>query len=155
MKTKRSDIPPKMVALVVGFILVCIIALWLVAYVKEKKEDLNSADAKSDKAIASMADFDLTAYNGTTVRGDALVELIDEMNDNKTELAIGVKTTAVAAATFYNYTYAAASNTLTASTTYTAPSKAATTFINPTANFLGDIVRNTNNEIVGITFTQQ
>lgn len=155
MKTKRSDIPPKMVALVVGFILVCIIALWLVTYVKEKKEDLNSADTKSDKAIASMADFDLLAYNGASIRGDALVDLIDEMNDNKAELSIGVKTTAVTTATYYNYTYSSTGNTLTASTTYSAPSKADTTYINLTANFLGDVIRNSNNEIVGITFTQQ
>lgn len=155
MKTKRSsDLVVKIFLVVVAVILVGLLIAWSTGVFKDKQRDLNRGTEKIDSALSSMAEFDLLVYDGYTIKGEALVELIEEYKSREITLAIGVKTLGDKDTTYYNYSFT--SGDLGAVAILTPPTeKNNTAYITPSGNFLGEVIKNRNNEIVCITFTQQ
>lgn len=155
MKTKNgSDLVIKIFIIVVAVILVGLLIAWTTGVFKDKKQDLNDGTEKIDHIVGSVADFDMLVYDGYTMKGNTLVELINEMGKKGSMLSIGVETLAKTKQQ-YNYLLSADNNLGTVSTAKIPSNKSDSNYINPTAGFLGSVIRNQNNEIVGLLFTQQ
>lgn len=157
MKAKNSS------SLVVGIvitvfmiIIVGVVIIWSSGYFNQNKKTLDRSTSKIDKAIGSMAEFDLDVYDGTSIQGDALKELIEDLHNDKVVVAVGIKTLG-GTETYYNQGYA--SNDIVITPTPAAPSfpsvKSDANYINPNGTFIGEVKRNDNDEIVLILFTQQ
>lgn len=146
MKTKNSDIAVKIFLVVVAVILVGLIIAWSTGVFKDKKNDLNEGTEKINNAISSMAEFDLLVYDGGSISGDALVELIRTSNDKDPSFVISVITLA-SSPTETSYTG-------TSSYPSPEPAKEASNYINPNGMFKGKIKREDNENITGLTFTQ-
>jgi hypothetical protein len=81
--------------------------------------------------------------------------LIADFKAHDTKVSVWVNTLDTTN-TYYNYAFTPATNTLGAASASAIPtSKAAAGYITPSGNFLGDVLKNTNNEIVCVKFTQQ
>lgn len=157
MKSKNAN------GLVVGIvmtlfviILTGVIIVWGTGYFSQNKKTMDKSTAKIDKTIGSMADFDLTVYNDKSIRGDALVDLIKAIVEDEVVVSIGVTTNESKAATYYAYEYDPKTGEMRKDATKEPTTdKTAPTYINPNGMFMGEVIRNTNKEIVCIHFTQQ
>jgi hypothetical protein len=165
MKAKNSSgLIVGIVITVFVIIIVGVVIIWSSGYFNQNKKTLDRSTSKIDKAIGSMAEFDLEVYDGKSLRGDALVELIKEIKDDGVVVSIGVKTLSIGPTGTpeqYNYTYGAVTNgkaeiTPTPIASPTPPTdKSNSNYINPNGSFVGQVIRNKNDEIVAIEFTQQ
>lgn len=153
MKTKKSDLVVKILIAAVVVVLAGLLIAWMAGLFKDKKQDLNSGTEKIDNTINSMADFDLQVYDGNTISGDTLTKLIGDYKSKDVKISIWVHTLD-ANDSYYNYSYAS-SNIGAASTTAIPTSKSAAGYITPSGNFLGEILKNSNDEIVCLKFSQQ
>lgn len=155
MKTKYSDLISKIFLTAVIVVLTGLLIAWMAGVFKDKRQDLNSGTEKIDQAINSMADFDLLVYDGDTVSGETLAELIADYKSKDVKVSVWVHTLDNAD-TYYNYAFTPASNTLGAvSATALPTSKTAAGYITPSGTFLGDVLKNSNNEIVCLKFSQK
>lgn len=149
MKTKNSDIAVKIFMVVVAVILVGLIIAWSTGVFKDKRKDLNEGTERINNAISSMVEFDLLAYDGGSIMGSLLVDLI---NDKERDFNINVLTKENAKKT---------TPTPTPVVYQKGPSptpeidKANTNYINPNGVFLGKVNRNDNGIVESITFIQQ
>jgi len=154
MKSKNADFVYKVLFIVVGVILSGLMIAWLVGTYKDKKQEADSGTQKINSITSSMADFDLTVYDGASIKGESLRKLIYELDEKGVQIAIGVKTLASKSTVYYNYQYS--SNNLGGIVTITpTPDRSSDNYITPTGNFIGNVIRNENDEIVCIEFTQQ
>lgn len=148
MKTKNSDISVKIFLVVVAVILVGLIISWSTGVFKDKKNDLNDGTARINNALGSVAEFDLLFYDGGSINGEALIDLIKTVAAKEPGLTITVKT------------LAAIKSTSVTPISYKGGSPAFPTnkddgnYINPIGKFKGEVTRDANDIITGITFTQ-
>jgi len=153
MKTKKSELVPLIIGVVVVLILAGMFFSWQMGWFKGKKQDIDITTSKIDSGISTMADFDITVYDNGTIQGDTLAELISDYKTRDIKVSLWVHTLD-GTDTYYNYAYT--TNNLGAVVTITPPpSKATAGYLTASANFLGDVFRNANNEIVCLKFTQQ
>ncbi|NLJ95738.1 MAG: hypothetical protein GX321_01180 [Clostridiales bacterium] len=144
MKTKSSDIAVKIFLVVVAVILVGLIIAWTTGVFKDKKSDLDKGTERINSAITSMAEFDLLIYDGGTITGSLLLDLIDEKaggSEKFKDIVIEYKTLAEATVSPAPYPS-------------TAPEKTNARYINPNGLFEGTVIKNENDVIKSITFTQ-
>lgn len=146
MKTKNSDIAVKIFLVVVAVILVGLLIAWSTGVFKDKRNDLNDGTERINKAISSMAEFDLLAYDGGNITGNLLVDLINEVVEG--EMDIEEITVETIKGTDKTYTNSAKYNLGDLD-------KQNADYINPNGVFKGKIKRNENGIIETIKFTQQ
>lgn len=153
MKTKNTDLVIQIFLVVVAVILVGLLIAWSTGVFKDKRQDLNQSTNKIDDIVGSVADFDLLVYDGYTIKGSSLVELIDEMKRKDLVISIGVQTLAKQT-TYYNYGYdgTVLKDKVTISPT---KDKSKKDYITPSGSFKGKLIKNVNNEIICVEFTQQ
>lgn len=142
MKTKNSDIAVKIFLVVVAVILVGLIISWSTGVFKDKRNDLNDGTERINNAISSMMEFDLLAYDGGSITGDLLVELLKDKELNYT-ISVATKMS-VTPIPYVN----GPSPTLVTD-------KVLPGYINPNGTFKGAVARNDNGIITAITFTQE
>ena len=155
MKTKNAS------GLVVGIVITLfiviilgVVILWGSGYFNQNKKSLDQSTGKIDKTLGTMSEFDLEVYDDNSLSGAAVVELIEDLEENATEVSIGVQTLDATSPTYYNYAFT--SNNLGAAVTVTpTPVKSAENYINQNASFLGKTIRNENDQIICVLFTQQ
>lgn len=157
MKTKKSDLVVNILITVLVVVLAGLLIAWTTGMFKDKKKAINDGTEKIDGVISSVAEFDLLAYDDNTIRGDVLVDLIKEFKNRDAQLAIWVLTLDnMPTGTNYNYNFDPGTNMLGIAAEDTPPTdKSAAGYITPTASFVGKVLKNVNNEIVCIKFTQQ
>lgn len=144
MKTKNSDIAVKIFLVVVAVILVGLLIAWSTGVFKDKKKDLNDGTARINKTISTMAEFDLLTYDGASITGSLLLDLIQEAGDGKLGGVVIKVETIAAKGTPAAYPSAAPE-----------PTKSNPNYINPNGVFKGAVKRNDNGVIESIMFTQQ
>lgn len=137
----------------IGIIITGLFVAWMVGFVKDKKQNMNTSSDKTNMVINSIADFDYDAYDGKTISGAALKDLISEYKKKDEKISIWVSTLDTTNI-YYNYNYES-ENLGAAVTTTPPPNKATSGYITPTESFMGEIIRNENNEVVCLKFTQQ
>lgn len=156
MKTKKSDLVAKILIAAIIVILAGLMIAWMAGLFKDKKQDLNSGTEKINTTINSMADFDLLVYDGDTINGDSLAELITDYKEKSVPVSIEVKTLD---GTTVNYNYAVTDTglgNLGATVTVTPPAgKAANGYITPSGKFTGSVRKNSNDEIYCLAFQQK
>lgn len=156
MKTKNAS------GLVVGIVITLFVIIlsgtiivWGSGYFNQNKKTMDKSTSKIDKTIGSMTDFDLTVYDGKSIRGDALVELITELEINEVQISIGVKTIAGVFAYYVNNFTPTSKDLSEEGAATITTDKTHEAYINPNGTFIGDVIKNDNKEIVCIQFTQQ
>jgi hypothetical protein len=156
MKTKKSDLVVNILVTVLVVVLAGLLIAWMTGMFKDKKKSINDGTQKIDGVLSSVAEFDLLAYDDSTVRGDVLTDLIKEYKEKGVQLAIWV-ITLDNTSNFYNYGFNQENKVLTEAPTATVPpsTKSDSGYITPSASFVGEVIKNTNNEIVCLKFTQQ
>ena len=144
MKTKYSEIAVKIFLVVVTVILVGLLIAWSTGVFKEKRNGLNDGTERINNALSSLAEFDLLYYDGTSITGSLLLDLIKEKADGSSRLdgvEIVYKTLSEPTATPSPYPSPA-------------PVKGAPRYINPNGIFEGKVVRGSNNAIERLEFAQ-
>lgn len=144
MKTKSSDIAVKIFLVVVAVILVGLFIAWNTGVFKDKKSDLDKGTERINSAISSMAEFDLLVYDGGTITGSLLLDLIDEKKDGSEkfkDVIIEYKTLSEASVSPAPYPS-------------TAPEKTNARYINPNGIFEGTVIKNENEVVKALSFTQ-
>ena len=162
MKAKNADIAAKIIITVVMVILVGLLVAWIVGLFKDKKQDLNSATEKVNTTVNSVADFDYLSYDGASINGKTLVDLIKETLADAPELSIAVQTyvnykKATPVTIYYNKSLSA-NNSIEAPGTVTAlnqSSKSSDNYIAPNGSFIGKVLKNPNDEVTGLLFVQK
>ncbi len=144
MKTKNSDIAVKIFLVVVAVILVGLLIAWSTGVFKDKKKDLNDGTARINKTISTMAEFDLLTYDGASITGSLLLDLIQEAGDGKLGGVVIKVETIAAKGTPAAYPSATPE-----------PTKSNPNYINSNGVFKGAVKRNDNGVIESIMFTQQ
>jgi hypothetical protein len=159
MKTKNaSGLLVGIVITVFMIILVGVVILWSSGYFSQNKKTLDKSTAKIDTAIGSMSEFDLDVYDGQSMRGDSLVELIKDLRDNQVVVSIGIRTLSVGSSgtpKYYNYGFSTDITPSPALTANPPTAKNDADYVNPNGTFIGKVVRNKNDEVVLLEFTQQ
>ncbi len=140
MKTKNSDIAVKIFLVVVAVILVGLIIAWSTGVFRDKRKNLNEGTERINKAISAMAEFDLLAYDGGSITGELLLELIKKSQKNDLGFDIEVETSMM---------------TTPAAYPTEAPKRSDNNYINPNGIFVGEVTRNDNEIIERITFRQK
>ena len=149
MKSKNSDMVVKIFLVVVAVILVGLVIAWTTGVFKEKKSDLDQGTERINSAISSMAEFDLLVYDGGTITGSLLLDLIED-KDADSEKLEGVE---ILYTTLADDLKASPATPATYPTS--APKKENERYINPNGLFKGEVKRNDNNVIEKLIFTQQ
>ena len=93
-------------------------------------------------------------YDGTEVSGSEVLNVIRRFQNE----VCGVYVTTNKSSTFYGYAFDLSSGNLTGEVDNTYKLARVETnkeYINPNARFLGNVIRDINNTITGIEFTQQ
>lgn len=161
MKTKNSDIAVKIFLVVVAVILVGLLIAWSTGVFKDKRNDLNEGTERINNVLSSMAEFDLIVYDGASISGDTLVELINDVKEKELEIGIGVSTLANSSKSnikYYNHSIANESEgDILGSEITLAPTsdKTDNSYINPIGKFKGELKRDINENIIGLVFVQQ
>lgn len=164
MKSKNeSSLVVNIFLVVVVVVLVGLLIAWMTGVFKDKRQDLNNGTEKIDHVIGTISEFDLVVYDGYTMKGSSLVELINEYTTKEAPVAIGVQTLANMKGTsnkttYYNYSITSDSSGYNLGTkkSDTVPTvKTSDDYIAPNESFKGEILRNSNNDIIGILFVQQ
>lgn len=142
MITKNSDITVKIFLVVVAVILVGLIIAWSTGVFRDKRNDLNEGTRKINNVINSMAEFDMLVYDGGTITGSMLMELIKDAADGKLDVNTTYRTLQMG------------ENAEPISYPSPEPAKNDGKYINPRGRFIGEVTRNDNEVITGVIFTQ-
>lgn len=133
--------------LAAGVVVTCIV-IGLGFYVsREAKNTSNNGTGQVSKMNSKYQDVDLALYDGLTVSGKEVENLLDTVDFSAiSNFSVVVKTGSNATGKTY-----------TTNPTSTSPlaTKGSTDYISPTAQFLGELDRDENNVINKITFTQK
>jgi hypothetical protein len=162
LKTKRSDFVNKILFIVIAAILSGLLIAFMIGLYKDKKQELNTSTSKIKNATGSVSNFDYEPYDGNTISGETLVKLIKEVTNENEEFSVAVQTFANAnkstpVTIYYNRALSATNNNITTGTVTSLDqsSKSSDNYITPTANFLGQVLKNPNDEVIGILFIQK
>ncbi len=137
-----------------GIIITCVI-ISLGFYIS--REASNAAEAGAGKINELQAEFyesSYTIYDGATVSGSEVVNLIRKFADE----GIGIKVVTKKSESFYLHKFNTADGELLDGATLTyksAQDVSKSNYINPTGRFEGAVVRDANDTITGLIFTQE
>ena len=147
----------KVLFIIVGIVAVLLVISFGFLVVRSSLEKgnglTNSINDKMDNVLASQ----YTQYEATEISGSQVLNLISETYSASDSVYITVVTNA---GNTTNYVCDATTLVKDAATAHStkmtnAKAKANAAYITPTGKFLGTVNRNTNEAIVGLTFTQQ
>lgn len=135
------------VALVVGA------AIFGINYTKQGKA-VSAADGKHLANIqAELSDAEFDAYDGVTITGSEVVNVVKRFEDNE----VAVKVVTKKSTAFYGYSLDA--NNELQTTNVSSASKmqdlSSPLYVNPSGSFVGSILKDANDVVTGICFTQQ
>lgn len=138
--------------LAAGTIITCVVISLGFYISREAKNTASTGTNQINKVNTEFAESDKTIYDGTNISGSEVVSVIKRLEGEQT--GVYVKTTE--SNTFYGYEFNIDSGELVQMTTnkYTSTDASSKQYINPYATYIGEVVRNSNNAITGLIFTQ-
>lgn len=159
LKTNKAEFINKVLFVVIAVILSGLLIVYMIGLYKDKKQELNTSTSKIKDSTSSVSNFDFEAYNGNTISGETLVALIKDVTQRNEDFSIAVLTLANAKSNtiiYYNRALNSENNIVAGTvSSLNQNNKSSNNYITPTANFFGEILRNPNDEITGILFTQK
>lgn len=139
--------------LAAGVIITCVV-VGLGFYIAREAKDTASGGASEISSLNSeFSQNDKTIYDGLTVSGNEVINAISKFSGD--EIAVKVVTSKASAC--YNKFLDSSEKSLTQGTVSTvtkAKESSSKTYINPNGKFNGSVIRDTNNTIIAIKFTQ-
>ncbi len=158
MKTNNISDAAKILIVVATVIVVCVLCALAFKMTNEGKSAINSGTSNLNNMTSQYQDIDKAIYDGATVQGSEVVNLIKKVLNSDDYLAIRVSTKA-SANRDYNYAFTTATATASAklgekTANAVSTSKADAYYINPNASFSGKVYKDANNIIICIEFMQ-
>lgn len=147
----------KVLFIIVGIVAVLLVISFGFLVIRSALEKGNGLTNSINDKMDNVLESQYTQYEATEVSGSQVLNVISETYSSSDPIYITVVTSAGSTVTYVcDATTLTKDNATTHSTKISnAKSKANNAYITPTGTFLGTINRNTNQAIVGITFTQQ
>ncbi len=151
----------KMLLEAVGLLLTIGLITFAVAMFNKGSNAAEQAGSKADKITQELMDGDKTKYDGNVVSGSDVLNAIKENKSAELSVWVLTKKTSSSGGVYYGYKLKVESGGKysldAASTALIADAKKITdnSYINPSADFLGSMIYDTNEAIIGIKFVQQ
>lgn len=146
--------------LAAGTIITCIVISLGFFIAREARDTAADGAGQISKLNAEFNESDKVMYDGLKVSGSEVINVINKFRNN----TLAIKVVTKRNTNFYNYKIdtngspADDTNSALGSRSQTdvkdAQSPESIHYINPNAQFIGDVVRDVNNVIIGIIFTQ-
>lgn len=139
--------------LAAGTIITCLIISLGFFIAREAKDSASTGAGQISKLNAEFLENDKVIYDATEVSGSEVINAIRKFKNE----AMGITVVTKKTTTHYNYCVDEEKGTLADSDTkeYNAGTGANDSkFINPTARFMGRVIRDINGTIIGIKFIQ-
>lgn len=164
MKTNHVSEAVKLLIFAAAVIIVCVIVVIGFKTTNEGKSISNAGTSQLNAATSEYQDIAKSIYDGSTILGSELTSMIKKSIERDDYISIVVKTLSDTAGTSYNYNHIYNSSTGTHSISNTgspAPAKEITkdkgeaSYINPSAQFLGTVYKDVNNNVICLEFVQQ
>lgn len=164
MKTNHVSEAVKLLIFAAAVIIVCVIVVIGFKTTNEGKSISNAGTSQLNAATSEYQDIAKSIYDGSTILGSELTSMIKKSIERDDYISIVVKTLSDTAGTSYNYNHIYDSSKGTHSISNTgspAPAKEITkdkgepSYINPSAQFLGTVYKDVNNNVICLEFVQQ
>ncbi|HPU63950.1 MAG TPA: hypothetical protein PK304_07330 [Mobilitalea sp.] len=153
MKHKNNDFVPQIFLTVVGVILVGIIVYYIMHSVKSTAKIADSVIAGTEKTAVDFEEYDIVKYDGEEIRGSEVINFIKKyLGDySETEEApIYAEVITKMSGTTYSNKYINKKHIYDIKNFSDQEH-----YIKPTAIFIGKVIRNENDVLIGIKFTQK
>jgi hypothetical protein len=161
MKTNNLTDATKVLILVATVIVVCVLCAIGFKMVNNGKSAVTANTNNLNDMAGQYQDIDLSLYEGSLVPGSEVSNIIKTAIDDKQYLAVTISSLD-GSTNAYNYVYDSTKKTIEdqGSLGQTAlkilpKKKSELGYINPMAMFLGETLKDSNNTIVCLRFTQQ
>ncbi len=139
--------------LAAGTIITCIV-IGLGFYIAREARDTAAGGAgQISKLNAEFNESDKVMYDGLEVSGSEVINVVNKFKNNN----IGIKVSTMKGTTYYIHVLNENDTSLggvSSASIKDAQKSANNTFINPNAQFVGEIYRDINQAIIGISFRQ-
>lgn len=123
------------------------------SHVKQAKTTGNIATKEHAKLQGELSDAEYDAYDGTVISGSEVINVVKKFEDE----SVSVKVITKKSTAYYGYSLDANNELKTGSTS--SPSKmqdiTSPLYVNPSGNFTGSLLKDSNDVITGICFTQE
>ena len=143
----------KYIAIGVAVALIVGAAIFGINYMKQGKAVGTAGGKQMANIQAELSDAEFDAYDGVTVSGSEVVNVVKKFEDNE----VAVKVITKKSTAFYGYSLNANNELDTGSVSASKKMQDITSplYVNPSGSFVGSIIKDTNDVITGICFTQQ
>ncbi len=167
MKTNYISDAAKILIFAATIIIVCVLCAIGFKTANEGKSVASSGTSQLNAMSSEYQDVNKSIYDGSTILGSELVNLITKAMEKKDYLAIVVETKSNAkhstSPVSYNYTfndsntgtYTLSEQTSSNRKELSQSNKGSDNYINPSAQFLGKVYKDANNNVICIEFAQQ
>lgn len=166
MKLTNLSEAVKILIFAATVIVVCVLCAIGFKTTNEGKSVVSSGTSQLNSMSSEYQDVNISIYDGSTILGSELTSMIKKAIEKDEYISIVVKTLANRTGVAYNYnlvtTEAAGSRTYSISSTGTPNplnsiiiDKSSFDYINPSAQFLGTVYKDINNNVICILFEQQ
>ena len=143
----------KYIAIGVAVALIVGAAIFGINYMKQGKSVGTAGGKQMANIQAELSDAEFDAYDGVTVTGSEVINVVKKFEDDDVAVKVITKKTTA----FYGYSLDASNELQT--TNVSSASKmqelSSPLYVNPSGSFVGSILKDTNDVITGICFTQQ
>ena len=140
--------------LAAGTIITCVI-IGLGFYIaREARDTAANGAGQISKLNAEFNESDKVIYDGLKVSGSEVINVINKFKNE----TISIKVTTKKGTAYYNYALNADETGIAnegGSSIKSAQDSSSSNYINPNEQFLGTVIRDINNTIIGISFLQQ
>ena len=139
--------------LAAGTIITCVVISLGFFISREAKDTASNGANQINKLNAEFVESDKVIYDGATVSGSEVVNVIKKFSEEK----IGILVKTKKADTYYGYKFSEQTGEISdaSSNTYAiATDSGNQAYINPYVNYTGKLVRDKNDVITGIVFEQ-
>jgi hypothetical protein len=163
MKINFLSDASKILIFAATIIVVCVLCAIGFKTANEGKSIVSSGTSQLNAMSSEYQDVNKSIYDGSTILGSELVSLIKKTIEKEEYISIVVQTLSGNTVAHYNYTHQESSEGVHTISENGTPSprktvsddKADEDYINPSAQFLGTVYKDENNNVICILFEQQ
>ncbi len=137
-------------------VIITIIVIGLGFYIaREARDTASNGAGQINKLNAEFNESDKVMYDGLEVSGSEVINVVNKFKNEEVGVIVATKKST----TNYIYSLSISNNVASlgssiSNSVKTAQDITSSTYINPNAQFEGEVLRDANNAIVGIRFTQ-
>lgn len=161
MKTNFLSDAAKILIFAGTIIIVCVMVVIGFKTANEGKSITNAGTSQFNQMSSEYQDVSKSIYDGSTILGSELESMIKKSVEKEEFISVVVETLANPSGAHYNYTHSVSTAGVHSIAATGTPLKTVTdnkadmNYINPSAQFLGTVFKDANNNVVCILFKQQ